>query len=341
MNKDPLIIYFTITKACNLACLHCVRSHTPNNHYNDEIQTMETNDAIMVIKKLGEFYPNATLAITGGEPTLHPNFDVITKEACCYFKNIVLTSNGIFSELNLRKLAILTNNPNFFIQISLDGDETSHDEIRGKGTYNKTIKNIIELCRLSRKDSISISTTVSKINIESMFTLAESLKNIPFHKWRLAPEQIFDTNHFRRHINPSEWNLFVDEILKVCFFKVSIKKIFDFTLMDKSLEDASKKRILRTNCGFGKYKMYIYPDFSVIPCTCMPHLVVGNILNDDIESINENITSCQPVCSKDSACYSCKYYPVCKGGCVGYSYYYQGKIGMGDIRCPKIKFNSK
>ena len=341
MNKEPLIIYFTLTKACNLACLHCVRSHTPNNHYNDEIQTMGTNDAIKVIKQLGDFYPNATLAITGGEPTLHPDFDTIAQESCICFKNIVLTTNGIFPEHKLKRLAELTQNPNFYIQVSLDGDEVSHDEIRGKGTYNKTIKSIIELCNLCRNNSISISTTVSKLNMKSMFNLAENLKHIPFHKWRLAPEQIFDSNQFARHISSSEWNNFVDEILKVCFFKVSIKKVFDFTLMEKSLEDTTKNRILRTNCGFGKYKMYIYPDFSVIPCTCMPHLVIVNILKDNIEDIDKRINSCQPVCSKDSVCNTCKFYPVCKGGCVGYSYYYQGKIGMGDIRCPKIKSNLK
>lgn len=341
MNKDPLIIYFTLTKACNLACLHCVRFHTPNNHYKDEIQTMGTDNAIKIIKQLGEFYPNATLAITGGEPTLHPNFDMIALESCHSFKNVVLTTNGIFSEEKSKKLAELTKNPNFHIQISLDGDEVSHDEIRGKGTYKKTYKSIVELCSSSRKNSISISTTVSKTNIKSMFRLAENLQNIPFHKWRLAPEQIFDPSQFARHVDSSEWNHFVDEILKVCFFKVSIKKVFDFSLMEKSLEDTNENRILRTNCGFGKYKMYIYPDFSVIPCTCMPHLVIGNILNDNIEDVDKRIKSCQPVCLKDSICKTCKFYTVCKGGCVGYSYYYQGAIGMGDIRCPKIKSNLK
>ena len=341
MNENPLIIYFTLTKACNLTCLHCVRSHTPNNRYGEKIETMETNNAINVIKRLGEFYPNGTLAITGGEPTLHHDFDIIAYEACRYFKNVVLTTNGIFSHLKLDKLVKLTKNLNFYIQISLDGDEVSHDKIRGKGTYSETLKNIIELCNLSRENSISISTTVSRINMKSMFKLAESLKCIPFYKWRLAPEQIFDSSQFDRHISSRDWNNFVDDILKVCFFKVSIKKIFDFSLMEKSLKDVNKNRILRTNCGYGKYKMYIYPNFSVIPCTCMPHVVIGNILNDDIEVINERVNSCQPICLKDSICNTCRYYPVCKGGCVGYSYYYQGKIGMGDIRCPKIKFNQR
>lgn len=77
MNHNPIIIYFTLTKACNLSCLHCVRTHTPHNVYGEGSQIMSADKALDVIEALGKYYPNATLAITGGEPTLHPRFDEI------------------------------------------------------------------------------------------------------------------------------------------------------------------------------------------------------------------------------------------------------------------------
>lgn len=338
MNHNPIIIYFTLTKACNLSCLHCVRTHTPHNVYGEGSQIMSADKALDVMEALGKYYPNATLAITGGEPTLHPRFDEIAFNATSHFKNIVLTSNGIFSDEVKDKLVSLTCFPNFFIQISLDGDEKTHEIIRGKGTYKKTIKRIVQLSNECRSGSVSISTTVSKLNQQSMFDLAKDLIGIPFHKWRIAPEQIFNKEDLTRLISTSEWNQFVDDILKICQFKVSIKKIYDFKLMDKALAAYSSgtNRSMRLNCGFGKYKMYIYPDFSVLPCTCISHFSIANLLGNSVEETDRRLNACTPTCNEKSECAKCKYLPVCNGGCVGYSYHYNGIMGFGDIRCPKI-----
>ena len=41
--------------------------------------------------------------------------------------------------------------------------------------------------------------------------------------------------------------------------------------------------------------------------------------------------------AEDSECQSCEYKKFCNGGCIGMSYHYFGKLGMGDIRCPKLQ----
>ena len=338
MNQNSLIIYFTLTKACNLACLHCIRSKIPNRVSLTETEVMPTDLAMESLDIISSFYSKSTLVITGGEPTLYSDFFVILKKACAQFERVVLTSNGLFTNDTLNKLVLFSNNKkNFYIQISLDGDEYTHDQIRGKGSFEKVFRRVKELCNLCRKNSISVSTTVNAINISSMFNLAFYLAKIPIQKWRLSPEQIFDKDLFvNRQISSLEWNRFVDAILPVCSFRVSIRKIFDFSLMDKLL-DVSNGEYVKCNCGFGKSKIYIYPDFSVLLCTCMPHLTVGNVLNDDIELINERMLAYKLVCLDESVCKTCKYLLICNGGCVGYSFHYQGKIGLGDIRCPKVQ----
>lgn len=337
MNLDPIFIYYTLTKACNLTCLHCIRTNTTNKTSVNDEQSMRLNNALPVLESLSNFYPNSTLVLTGGEPTLYSGYEKVILKSIQLFKSVVLTSNGIFSEKTEKTLASFTKYPNFSIQISLDGDKTTHNYIRGKGSFEKTILRIKQLSDEGRKNSISISSTVNKFNKLSMFNLAEILNDINFYKWRISPEQIFIKEDLSRIISPIEWNSFVDEILKKCRFKVSIKKIFDFDLMNRALYIADyEKKQIRLNCGYGKYKLYIYPDFSVLPCTCISDNKIANLLSDTLEEINRKLQALQPHCESKSICYNCKYLPICNGGCVGYSYHYKGKIGLGDIRCPII-----
>ena len=55
----------------------------------------------------------------------------------------------------------------------------------------------------------------------------------------------------------------------------------------------------------------------------------------DVMGAHQIALKCDKVLD-DSDCSKCKYLKVCNGGCIGMSYHYFKKIGMGDYRCPLI-----
>ena len=134
----------------------------------------------------------------------------------------------------------------------------------------------------------------------------------------------------------------MDELLRNARLRLKIQKIFPFELYDKAMKSVDMLPMRTTrinNCGSGKNKLYVYPTFDVYPCTCLTDFAVGNLYSQKLDMILESEKikpfSCYEL-DRNSKCRSCEYKDLCNGGCIGMSYHYFGKLGMGDIRCPKL-----
>lgn len=115
----------------------------------------------------------------------------------------------------------------------------------------------------------SVASVVSHKNVHAMKSLAEfleSFKNMRY--WRLSYEMPFGSAGFDEIITAEDWNNFVDEILNFAKVRMKIKKIFPFDLYDKNMNLLNLCR-RSNNCGSGRKKIYVYPDLSVYPCTCL------------------------------------------------------------------------
>lgn len=116
-----------ITEVCNLKCEHCYLGKTKRK------KTM-SYDSFCKIVENGIRKGLKIVELTGGEPTLHPDFDKIVK----YTK-----SKGLY-------LSLITNgtvkiNPKSFdlIQVSIDGIKETHEKIRGvNGIFSKITENV-------------------------------------------------------------------------------------------------------------------------------------------------------------------------------------------------------
>ena len=144
-----------------------------------------------------------------------------------------------------------------------------------------------------------------------------------------------------------EWNNLVDLIIDAATFRVKIKKLFPFELINSNyihLSENSMNRKQSFNCGSATNKVYIYPDFSVYPCTCLTDFRLGNVLENTIEEIlmmePANIFRTYKVLP-GTPCENCTYLRYCNGGCIGMSYHYFGALGKGDIRCPIVRSNNE
>lgn len=323
-----MTIYFVITQSCTCHCNFCIRKSLPHQ------AEMSYDDAIASLIKLSSFYPDATLILTGGEPTMHSRFNDILKYACLHFNRVILNTNGTFNN-EIRKYLIPQLSENLFIQFSIDGLKFLHDLIRGDGTFDAIIQNLLLLQDFSHK--IILSTTVTSTSIQGMFDLSKFLRNIKFKHWKISPVHGCDIDSIETIPN-NVWNCFVDDILRNCPFKVIIQKRYDISLMDKMIKKINEHpeilESLNLNCGTGKTKFYVMPNLDILPCTCF-NTVIGNLKNitksDLILNLKKiwdfEIPSCSP-------CYNCKYKIICHGGCIGNSIRKTGLVGMGDYTCP-------
>jgi len=277
------------------------------------------------------------LVITGGEPTLHPNFLEIVNLLCKYAKTVTVTTNGTVSSY----IKDLYLHENLRFQISIDGNLETHNSIRGEGTYEKSFDTIDQFAKIGV--NISVASVANKNNANSMIYLEKKLRNCSnLNYWRISYEMPFGSAGFDNMMSTTEWNYFVDNMLAQAQVRMKIQKIFPFELYDSHKEDLDKmigkhKRI--NNCGSGQDKIYIYPDLQVYSCTCLTDFPLGNLNENMISNLlsGVKISNFSNYEVNNKICLDCEYFKYCNGGCIGMSYHYFGKIGMGDIRCPKLQ----
>ena len=185
-------------------------------------------------------------------------------------------------------------------------------------------------------EHLIISTTIGLSNMKYVGQLAIALNQYSFRHWKVSPAQIQSPLNVTEDISSEEWNKLVDIILPLCYFRVHIKKMFDFDLFNKYSKTNIKMDCIY-NCGFGKRKFYITTNFDILPCSCVKENV-GNLFKDKIEVISERLTTIGTIVpDENSICVKCEYLKHCNGGCPGYSMKCFGVYNMGDIRCPKVR----
>jgi len=320
-------IYLLLTEKCNLSCSMCIRG----NKNNIEL----TLEEIKKIQNLDELFSHQ-IVITGGEPTLCRDYSKIVDFFSSNAKSVSICTNGTNKTIFDKNI----HRENVIVQISIDGTEYYHNKIRGQGTYKLTMDNVFEFEQ--RGIPYTISTVVGRQNIENMKDLADELSKLKAMKcWSVSFEMPFGHADKSLIIPLNEWNVFVDKMLNYVPFRMKIRKLFPFELIkqNQSLLDGLQLSKICSNCGSGSCKIYVYPDLTVYPCTCLTDFPLGNLNHSSLYSILKSPLTMHfsnYSVAQDSICSKCEYLNYCNGGCIGMSYTFFHKLGYGDIRCPKI-----
>lgn len=321
-------IYFVITRRCNLSCSHCIRSSGPGiSDY------LGVSDFVMALEKLYPYAKNAQILISGGEPTLHGDFVEMCKKASEIYPDIMVNTNG----LRLKYLldAYEATDKKLKVQISIDGDEEFHDNIRGKGTFQRSLRNINELSK--HGVFVVIASTVGKNNFLGIKSLDSVLDDINYAIWTIKREVVFGRATLKNQLDTSSWNNFAKDAKQT--FKntdrLRISTMFDWHNMGKAINRPHKNNIM--NCGTGTSKLYINPDLTVFPCGCLEQINLGDLSKDNAQSVILSMLEKIPNKPLNSICQLCPFKTLCNGGCPGSAYNYFGNFYSGDPRCPAIK----
>jgi len=153
-NQAPLLSV-DITDACNLRCVYC------NNPLFPYPRTMMSEDVFSSLIKRLRQNPVNRIRISGGEPTLHPQFREMLLQMSRYCKYLSIITNGQWQSPDLGE-QLLSSGVNL-IELSLDaGGAAVYESSRPQASYKLFMSNLKQLYRLR---NASKSKTLIKIRL--------------------------------------------------------------------------------------------------------------------------------------------------------------------------------
>lgn len=164
---------FHLTDRCQLDCQHCLRD--PARKARD----IDLETIAQVIRDARALYGIEQVTFTGGEPTLHPNFDAVVDLVVDHGMSWNMVTNGrafpvIVARLERRRERLAGLNS---IALSLDGaNEVTHDAIREHGSYREVLA-AAAICA-TRKIPFDFHMTVqarNELELEALGFLAAQL----------------------------------------------------------------------------------------------------------------------------------------------------------------------
>jgi len=326
----PLVVVWNYTNLCNLRCKYCYQS--AGKSLNDELSFEEKIDLINQMVDANVAY----LAFSGGEPILEERFwDVLNYAS--KFLHISIASNGILLE-NRDIVNRLTDNGAKNVFVSLDGATAeSHEFIRGKGNFKRTINGIENLVA-SKYINVGINTVVTNRNYEEvpkMLKLALKLGVNSFSHYNFIPtgrgkdgyemdltqEQREDLLNllYDWHLRRNETGLNIistsPQYLRILYERSGNKSVGLFHYTADNAEAIRGVVKYAGGCGAGRVYEAIQPNGDVSPCVFMPTVIVGNVRKDRFIDIWRNSEIGIKLSDRENYHFTCsKYHYIC-GGC--------------------------
>ncbi|MCI7291847.1 radical SAM/SPASM domain-containing protein [Methanobrevibacter woesei] len=352
----PFQIVWNITKACNFKCIHCYEN--AGKKADDELTTDEIIDGIDKLSRLGV----ASIAFSGGEPTVHPGIIDLIKYASEDGMYVSMATNG-FKTAKIERAKEFADAGLEFVQISLDGlNSETHDNFRGvPNSWNRavqSIKNFLELGVF-----VEVSTTVTQENYDEIPGMIDFMRELGvewFMLYNFIPtgsgSEVKDLD-----LTPKQRN----ELLKLIyeengkgdmqilstapqFADVAVSMESDSNLVpthffNPEYTNPAMKELADFvgGCGAGRFYMSVEPNGDMFPCVFFPHddvLKLGNIKDADLEDMWCNNELLLQLRNKDllaSHCGVCESRYIC-GGCRARAYAYNDCDYLGpDPGCLK------
>ena len=326
----PISVCFGITSKCNLKCRHCLAS---GSRARRDLSSEELSRVAQEIAGLKVF----NISVFGGEPLLRKDFFGIVDRLNGSGASISLNTNGTLVTQTLAKR--LAGSPIRNYTVSLDGSSSVvHDQLRGKGSFGKSIAGIHNLIRQGLP--VTLSATVTRLNyldIENMILLAKKtgVRRIRFNEVMFVGSAVCNSAHLSIPVKEKMPLLrAVQKLTKVYggFLCGSLVQNADsVSLLQKARETARFPLRIKA-CGAGTVKCAIRPDGWVLPCENLWGIKAGDIRKETLYSIWHNSPVLRQfradiVLQKEqcSGCNGCRYLRYCYQGHRCTPYYLPGK----------------
>jgi len=290
-HRIPLrYVLWEVTAGCNLACLHCRASASPQTRGNE----IEGDEAQKLIDSLAKLQVEV-LVLTGGEPLLRKDIVWLTDYATNKSIRVRIATNGLLLTKKLCKE--LKDAGCFSIGIGIDGPTSKiHDKIRRKRNAFRQALRAIELVKETGIDC-HVEYTAMRWNMNQVSATIELAANLGVNTF-LARSAIFagraTPNQEAFILTPPEYCKFLKTVAVERYKKQNkitinsqdpLYHLVDQLLVKKfsQLADITSGRVI-SGCSVGVSMAHINSVGDVGFCTFLP-IKIGNILYRDFIDI--------------------------------------------------------
>ncbi|HKN72476.1 MAG TPA: radical SAM protein [Terriglobales bacterium] len=181
--NKPRLIFWELTKGCNLRCIHCRATATELSSPSD-LSTQSARDIIDEIVTVS----TPILVLSGGEPLFRSDIFQLARYGTDKGLRVALATNGTLVTRHVARMIVDSGVQR--VAISLDGaDALTHDTFRGiPGAFDAAIAGFRNLKNLGM--SVQINTTIARHNahqLPQVLELAKSLGADALHTFLLVP----------------------------------------------------------------------------------------------------------------------------------------------------------
>lgn len=288
----PIVILMPHS-ACNCRCVMC--DIWKGNHNLKQLTEADIEALLDALKKYG----TRQLLMSGGEALLNPNFfrfcEILKRQKI----KISLLSTGLTLKRNAPQLVKWVDD----IIVSLDGNETLHDEIRNiPGAFKKLKEGIATIRTLNPDFQITGRTVIHRLNFRQWTNIIDAAKEIGLDKISFLPADT-SSSAFNREIAWAEdrqheillsenelasLQVIIDKIFIqyghdfntgfIAESQLKIQKIFNYYAASYGLCDYPYKK-----CNAPWVSAVIEADGTVRPCFF--HEPYGNIKSASLDKI--------------------------------------------------------
>jgi radical SAM protein with 4Fe4S-binding SPASM domain len=274
------------------------------------------------------------VTVTGGEPFARRDFldllDVFVAHKDDF--SFAILTNGSFIDINMANR--LHDLGPSFVQVSIEGTESTHDAIRGRGNFRRTVEAIRYLVRARICTMISFTAhrgnfrefpEVARLGRKLRVARVWADRLIPWGSGSALREQV---------LTPDETREFV-EIMRRARARSKRFRFLDPTeiAMHRSLQFLAGGRAY--HCTAGDSLITVQPNGDLLPCRRMP-IRVGNLMERPLAELyytSDLFKSLRDSNRISGECRECSFAGSCRGGLKCLSYALTGDPFQADPGC--------
>lgn len=339
-NDAPFLVIWEVTQACDLACLHCRASATPDRDPR-ELETREGFALLDEIRGLGD----PLMVFTGGDPLKRTDlFDLLRYSVGIGLRTTVtpsatplLTAAAIdgFRDVGVARMAV-----------SLDGpDAASHDGFRRVGgSFDRTVFALRHACGIGLETQIN--TTVTRHNMHRLDEIAALVDSEGARLWsvfflvatgRANETQDPDAEEYERVFS------FLYETSQRCAFDIKTTEAQHYrryAAQRRKAEGGARQResegVIQRQAGIndGKGLVFISHTGDIYPSGFLP-VEAGNVRHNLLRAVYREAPLFKVLrdpSNLQGKCGACEYRNLC-GGSRSRAYALTGDCLAPDPRC--------
>jgi radical SAM protein len=338
-DREPLIVIWETTQACDLACAHC-RACASSQRNRSELTT---DDAYRLLDQICEF-GSPLMVFTGGDPLKRPDLSLLLRRSVALGlrTNVspsatpLLTRQAIqeFKDCGVTRMALSLDGPN----------ASSHDGFRGvPGTYDRAVE-ALEDARLVGLET-QLMSTVTRRNMHSLDQIAEIAAAVGVKMWSVFFLVVTGRALMNDDLMAEEYEQVFEKLYQISKwapFDVKTTEAMHYRryLARRNKEEAvpaagAQKTVWRTaGVSDGRGFVFVSHTGEIYPSGFLP-ISAGNVRQDSLVDVYRNSSlfrSLRDPAGHEGKCGVCEYTKLC-GGSRARAYASTGNYLAEDPRC--------